>query len=127
MDRIDYIPDGWVICKWMDTYKVFCSWTGGYVASDNWRLNSSIKTVEQDEEGWWVINKGTSSYYLSPHGYGRVNVANLGTLANLTSKGVDVFDEEDGVSVLNDFMERAGGLVNGVEFNMNDPLNTKDE
>lgn len=42
-----YMPDSWVIVKIslpeQDTYyKVLAGWSGGYLSSDSWRMNSGI-------------------------------------------------------------------------------------
>jgi hypothetical protein len=47
----------WQIVKIGETYKVFASWSGGYLDGDSWRLNSGIESVDVDGD-----------YYLF-HGY----------------------------------------------------------
>lgn len=46
-----YQPDKFVVIKITNSkgkshYRVFGSWSGGYLSGDSWRLNSGIKSVE---------------------------------------------------------------------------------
>ena len=52
-------PDRWLIidCGGDGLYKVFATWSGGYLDGDSWRLNSGIEKVEGDGD------------YLLFHGY----------------------------------------------------------
>lgn len=55
-------PDKWLVVRCKDDqgtfYKVFASWSGGYLTSDEWRLNSGITRIEQD--GRYIIFYGIS-------------------------------------------------------------------
>jgi hypothetical protein len=46
MRNVSETPENWVILKITNNgeivYKVFGSWVGGYLGSDNWRINSGI-------------------------------------------------------------------------------------
>jgi hypothetical protein len=46
MRNVSETPENWVILKITNNgeivYKVFGSWAGGYLGSDNWRINSGI-------------------------------------------------------------------------------------
>ena len=75
-----YNPDKWMLIKIGGTdphYRVFGSWSGGYIGSDEWRMNSGIVRVEEDEENYriygssgscYVCRKGMYGY--TPYGYG---------------------------------------------------------
>lgn len=79
-----YRPDGWIIVKVNDDmYKVLGSWSGGYLDSDVWRINSGITKVEILDSGEYAIHGNSGSvYYCHPEGYGRLNV----TSANIAYK-----------------------------------------
>lgn len=103
-----YVPDGWVPDGWvmvyypkLSMYKLFCSWSGGYLGSDSWRLNSSVRSVELDEHNNYVVNKDKSCYVLSQHGYGRINAYNSGVLASFQDHHkLDVLVEAEAKSIL---------------------------
>lgn len=59
----EYNPDYWQVIKVTSTegkvfYKVFGTWVGGYVQGESWRMNSGIKSVE--EEGDYLLFHGFS-------------------------------------------------------------------
>lgn len=68
----NYQPDVWVIVKIEDTqdsrltvYKVLAGWYGGYAGSDEWRLNSGIKSYVYDEKSGSIdfFGYSMSAYY----------------------------------------------------------------
>jgi hypothetical protein len=117
-------PDGWVLGKFNGDLKVFCSWSGGYLGSDSWRLNSKVRTVDMDE-GTFVINSGGSEYRLSPDGYGRINVYTSGTLGGFENSGLKVLDEVDALMYLEVLLRRAKPLVEDVD--LEEPLSPEDD
>ncbi len=51
----EYMPEQWVILKIVSeehgtVYKVFGSWRGGFADGDNWRLNSGITEVDEQDQ-----------------------------------------------------------------------------
>ncbi len=62
-----YKPDNWVILK-MTTkeygtyYKVLAGWSGGYLYSDLWRMNSGIKKIEETEYTYKIFGESASVY-----------------------------------------------------------------
>ena len=42
----EYVPDRWCVIRIPNNretvYKVFASWSGGYIGGDSWKLNSGI-------------------------------------------------------------------------------------
>lgn len=65
--NISEVPDKWVILKMPNEtgYKVFATWSGGYLDSDRWKLNSGIKSVELD--GDYYLFKGFSGSCYACH------------------------------------------------------------
>lgn len=83
-----YKPNGFVILKITNEdevlYKVFGSWSGGYLDSDEWRVNSGITGVHEDEEGFLHI-KGysRSTYVINPRSEGRLSAYTSAALRHL--------------------------------------------
>ena len=60
-----YTPDLWLVIKINGTdphYRLFGSWYGGYMGSDEWRMNSGIKSVTEDENFYYVHGASGSTY-----------------------------------------------------------------
>lgn len=68
-----YHPDKWLLIKIGGTdphYRVFGTWSGGYLGSDEWRLNSGITRVEEDEEYYYFYGGSGSQYRCHKEMYG---------------------------------------------------------
>lgn len=68
-----YTPDNWVVIKFdieEPYYRVLAGWSGGYLDSDNWRLNSGITKVEKDEDFFYFYGSTGSCYKCHKHFYG---------------------------------------------------------
>lgn len=66
-------PDKWMIIKITGRtphYRLFGSWSGGYLGNDEWRMNSGIVGVEDDGTNYLVHGESGSVYICSKHGYG---------------------------------------------------------
>ena len=63
----EYYPDGWVIVKFIlegeTIFKVFASWSGGYLSGDSWKFSSAITCI-QEEEGYYKVHGTSGSIYL---------------------------------------------------------------
>lgn len=69
----DYAPDKWMLIKVGGTdphYRVFGSWYGSYLDGDAWRLNSGVKSVEQDENYYYFYGHSGSVYRCMKGAYG---------------------------------------------------------
>jgi len=84
-----YTPDGIIILKIInegDTiFKVFSSWSGGYLDSDSWRLNSGISKVEYDNEYFYFYGYSGSVVQINKSG-GRVSGYNMGVVSEYLNK-----------------------------------------
>ncbi len=89
MDRnISESPDRWVIVKLPNNYyKVFGTWTGGYLDGDRWKLNSGISKVEQDENFYYFIGFSGSCYKCHKKGYGTATSWGLSVLNKMIEQG----------------------------------------
>ncbi len=68
-----YHPDKWLLIKIGGTdphYRVFGTWSGGYLGSDEWRLNSGITRVEEDEKYYYFYGSSGSYYRCHKEMYG---------------------------------------------------------
>ena len=81
-------PDKWVIIKMTPTkgdpwYKVFASWSGDYLGSDQWKMNSGITSVDSDDEYYYFSGQSGSCYKCHKNGYGVANSYSDSVLSNL--------------------------------------------
>lgn len=67
------IPDKWLVLK-IDgeelIYKVFGSWSGGYLDGDSWKLNSGIESVEETNDAFLFKGFSGSVYKCRKNSYG---------------------------------------------------------
>tara|TARA_B110000305_G_C19098836_1_gene474297 strand:+ start:57 stop:356 length:300 start_codon:yes stop_codon:yes gene_type:complete len=90
---MENIPDNWVVVKVGENlYKVLAGWSGGYLTSDSWKLNSGISEVKDDGDHWLFIGASGSVYKCRKGGYGtRLN--NYGILKQLLEiDGTELMD-----------------------------------
>ena len=72
----DYTPDSWVVLKVKATiegrtyYKVLGGWSGGYLSSDCWRLNSGISLVNCIDDEIHFHGYSGSNYICHNETYG---------------------------------------------------------
>lgn len=81
MDKVTDKPDGWVILKIDNFYKVFCTF-----GSDYWRANSGIKEVKEDEDYYYFIGHSGSCYQCHKDSYGKLSVFGWGVLESFVEK-----------------------------------------
>ena len=95
--KISEIPDRWVIVKLPNSYyKVFGTWTGGYLDGDRWKINSGIKKVEQDEDFYYFTGFSGSCYKCHKKAYGVASSWCSGILNNIMEKGkITLMDDND--------------------------------
>lgn len=87
-----YTPDKWVIIGDGKNFKVFGSWSGGYLDSDNWRLSSGLQKVETDPENENVLllhNYSGSVYKGHKKGEGIAGGYNHAVLNGMLEKAKD--------------------------------------
>jgi hypothetical protein len=76
--NISETPDKWVVVKIDNNldkpfYKVFATWSGGYLNGDRWKMNSGIKSMESDDDYYYFIGHSGSCYKCHKKGYGIVS------------------------------------------------------
>jgi hypothetical protein len=67
-----YTPDNWVIIKFKGDdphYRVLAGWSGGYLDSDVWRMNSGITKVEEDDWYYYFSGSSGSRYHCHKNAY----------------------------------------------------------
>jgi hypothetical protein len=82
-------PEGWVILKIENSppvYKVFGSWTGGYLKGDSWRINSGISRVEEDLHYYYFYGYSGSCYKCKKNRYGAISSWNQSVLNSFIEK-----------------------------------------
>lgn len=99
-----YNPDTWELV-WVkgDTphWRVFGSWSGGYLDGDSWRLNSGITKVEESDTHYRFIGESGSVYECHKDAYGVRSPYNSSILAQIIANGMgETFDEMPNISEL---------------------------
>jgi hypothetical protein len=80
-------PDNWVVLEILkDTeapvYKVLAGWSGGYLDSDCWKLNSGIVEVRELTDSWVFIGYSGSEYVCDKEQY-KLRMNNAGIYQKL--------------------------------------------
>jgi hypothetical protein len=71
-----YTPHAWLVLKFnlpsysKPLYKVFATWSGGYLDSDSWRLNSRVIKVVEDGDYYLFYGYSGSVYRCHKKDYG---------------------------------------------------------
>lgn len=82
--NISETPERWIIIEIISGeetyYKVFASWSGGYLGSDRWKINSGITKVEEDENYYYFEGYSGSCYACHKKKYGVANSYARGVL-----------------------------------------------
>jgi len=89
-----YKPEEWVIVKIKSStphYRVFGSWRGGYLSSDNWRMNSGITSATKDGDYYLFNGQSGSVYRCHKNAYGIKSSYNQGILADYEKQGKGIF------------------------------------
>lgn len=88
-------PDKWLLVKVKnkELYKVFATWSGGYLNGDSWRINSGITVITEDEDHLYFYGESGSCYMCNKNSYG-VNPYGGSILAQLENH-VDVLAKEE--------------------------------
>jgi hypothetical protein len=96
----EYTPDNWVIVKFplsdknVEYCRVLAGWSGGYINSDAWQLNSGIVRVEENDTHYRFYGNSGSCYACHKESYMvKMNIAGiLNTLE--TVHNVTMLDED---------------------------------
>ena len=85
----EYTPHNWVVLKITygeeTIYKVLGGWSGGYLDSDSWRMNSGITGVEKQAYLYGFYGSSGSVYWCHQGGY-RLTMANAGIYNQLKER-----------------------------------------
>lgn len=86
-----YNPDDWVIVKIISDdphYRVLCSWAGGYLDGDEWKLSSGIQSIEETDTHYIMPQHSGSVYELHKNSE-RMSGIMSGVWNRLTSRVVE--------------------------------------
>lgn len=90
-----YNPDKWSIIKVKTEsetfYKVFATWSGGYLDGDSWRMNSGIEEVTKDGEYYEFAGASGSVYRCHEEMYG-TNMYGAGVMKSMLDKYPDMLE-----------------------------------
>lgn len=92
----DYSPDRWIAIRvpidGKKVLKVFCTWAGGYLTGDSWRLNSGVEKIESEGDCWYATTHSGAVYRLYKDSYGIAGASNYNVLASLEEKFSDILE-----------------------------------
>lgn len=91
------IPYQWVLLKLPNNfYKIFAIWQGGYLNAFNWRINSGIKSVEQDKIYYYFHGYSGSIYECKKESYGINSLeANIFLNKIISETGIKLIDQKE--------------------------------
>lgn len=103
MENVSEIPDGWIVIKMepivgVPYYKLFASWNGAYLSGDQWKMNSGISKVVEDEDHYYIFGFSGSCYKCNRHTYGKLTAYTHGILTNIISNSYKLNVKTDDVS-----------------------------
>lgn len=96
-----YKPNKWLLVEVNDLYnpfyKVFGSWSGGYLDGDSWRLNSGIDKIVYHEGSYEFQGESGSVYMCDKGSYGVAGASNYSIIEQLKERFSDklVFMSEE--------------------------------
>lgn len=99
-EHYDYAPDHWMLIQIKGDdphYRVFGSWSGGYLDGDSWRVNSGITSVKQVGDYYFFMGHSGSVYRCHKDMYG-ANVYGWSVaqdLANTSGNSIYLMDEPE--------------------------------
>lgn len=93
-----YNPNKWLIVQVNSSpihYRVFGTWSGGYLDGDAWRLNSGITKIEEDGDYYLIHGYSGSIYKVHKEMYGIAGGYNYGILTPKIESGkYEIMPEE---------------------------------
>lgn len=106
-----YTPDCWVVLKIPaipekeieSNYRLFAGWRGGYLDSDNWRLNSGITKVVEHPTFYKFFSESGSIYKCHPKQYGVSGVYLHEMLNKFLNVGAQIMPENTNWTEINWF------------------------
>lgn len=101
----NYHPNRWIIVQIKGDdphYRVFGSWSGGYLDGDSWRMNSGITEVHETDTTYNFMGSSGSTYFCNKESYG-LTLYSAGVLAQyekkLKGKFAPLYDKPDVMSL----------------------------
>jgi len=102
----DYAPDKWMLIEIRGKdphYRVFGSWSGGYLDGDAWRMNSGITYVEKYDDYYYFHGNTGSVYKCHKDAYGSnaYGWSNAQRLAKDSGGTMYLMDEPENILEIN--------------------------
>jgi len=95
----EYTPDRWQVIKLESEhdshYRVFATWSGGYLHGQSWKMNSGIESVELIEDYYCFTGSSGSVYSCHKNNYG-----SFGYGASVLSQMMENSKDEVKVTIL---------------------------
>ena len=114
----EYIPDNWIVLRLPEDkgdggYKVLGGWSGGYLDSDHWRLNSGITRVTEDEE-FYLFHGHSGSIYRCHKGNQQMRMNMCGVPGKLEEMGCQIVDVAEVCPAAPEAVDRFVGVCFGI-------------
>jgi hypothetical protein len=99
-------PHNWILVKITGDdphYRVFCSWYGGFAGADEWRMNSGITELIEEDDYYLFIGSSGSTYACHKDTYGLSSYA-MGVAKQYEEKlapHFQILDQVDATDVIN--------------------------
>jgi hypothetical protein len=94
------VPDKWLVVQFNDTFKVFMTWEGRYLGKDEWRMNSGIVRIEDDEDYYLFYGHSGSCYHCKKPSYGTTGYGL--TVLHGFQRTIDKFPDANFMKILDD-------------------------
>jgi hypothetical protein len=96
---MSYIPDNWVVIFMNGDaphYRILAGWSGGYITSDSWRMNSGIVGVSKSDHVYHFQGYSGSTYSCHADLYGLRNNNSfvMDKLKNIHGEKVTIMPED---------------------------------
>jgi len=98
-----YNSDKWLIVDVGECYKVFATWSGGYLDGDSWKVNSGITKIEIVDDYYHIYGLSGSVYECHKNSYGTTSFG-AGILEKIDKDATVIYEFEKAKEVVNEFL-----------------------
>ena len=104
---MEYHPDRWLMVRLTTNskshYRVFATWSGGYLDGDSWKLNSGVVFIKETDDRYSFGGSSGSLYVCRKNSYGSTGYG-YGVLDNLIKRSLEQGTEIEVLPEDTDFM-----------------------
>ena len=89
---MEYHPDRWLMVRLTNDekihYRIFATWSGGYLDGDSWKLNSGVVFITETVDRYSFGGSSGSQYVCRKNSYGSSGYG-FGVLDNLIKRSLE--------------------------------------